>query len=85
MHWVMVLWQRKESGQTLDLGNGVGGRGLATTMAQNTEKKTFPRIFPLVLQGRQVLDKSIARISLRQPPLSANPFSRLLNEKSRGH
>ena len=69
-------------------GEGVCGRELATNRARNTSKLAPQSCVPLLGGGGEeelrkgVWISGIGRISSRQPPLSANPFSKLQRNRS---
>ena len=72
---------------------GVGGRELATNNPPKKGKKVLQKCVPLLLRGhrkkgyrKEASISGTGRVSSQQPPLSANPFSKLLIVPSRkGH
>ena len=64
-----------------EVSKGVGGRGLATNRHPKNSQKTFSRSVPRSPKGHRkegAEKRPLGRISSRQPPLSANPFSKLV-------
>ena len=62
-----------------EVSKRVGGRGLPTSKRPKQAKTDLQKCVPLLLRGHRPQFSGIGSISSRQPPLSANPFSKLLS------
>ena len=75
-YWCWVFVQFLPFSTVLVIFSGLAGRGLATNKTPKTAKKFARNVSPFSCR-KEASISGIGRISSRQPPLSANPFSKL--------